>query len=418
LSKESNHITVFEHESIRFDKGDKKITELEYKALEKYYGEGIPFFKLIYNGVQFNEYVGVIQVGETVIEVLPKADKNPQTTSDEVRWRNILIDMLQTVRSFEVKSTSNSDLKTKPNSILELYFEIFIQEVEYLLHHGLIKKYHKKDGNVKALKGSLQFGKHIQHNLVHQERFYVSYTTYDAHHLLHCILFKTIRLLHKINTNSNLHGRIASLLLNFPEMPEIRISEATFNKIDFNRKTESYRKAIGIAKLLLLQYHPDLSKGKNDVLALMFDMNLLWEQFIYYSLAKHKNDYSVTAQTSKYFWTPEAGYRSRIKPDIWIQKGDRNFILDTKWKNLNRCNPSPDDLRQMYVYHEYYKAQKVALVYPGQKEFSKNSGLFLDPETEKETEKQCSVIYIPVHTNIKEWQAEISNYFEEWISNK
>jgi 5-methylcytosine-specific restriction enzyme subunit McrC len=415
LNKKPNYITVFEHQLIRWDKGEKKITADEYKAIEKYFGEGVPYFNLIYNGVQFNEYVGVIKIGNTVIEVLPKADKNPQTASEEKKWRDILIDMLQTVGSFDVRSTSNSDLKTKPNSILDLYFELFIQEVEYLLHKGLIKKYSKKEGNVNALKGSLQFGKHVQRNLVHQERFFVSYTTYDVRHPLHCILFKTIRLLHKINTNSNLQGRIASLLLNFPEMQEIKITEASFNKIDFNRKTESYRKAIGIAKLLLLQYHPDLSKGKNDVLALMFDMNLLWEQFIYYTLAKNRNDYSITAQTPKYFWQPDSGYRSRIKPDIWIKKGNTNIILDTKWKNLNGYNPTPDDLRQMYIYHEYYKAEKVALVYPGQTEYYEISGHYLNPETEKITQKQCSVIHIPVHTNVKEWQSRISKYFEGWM---
>lgn len=418
MNSRNNHITVFEHETIRFDKGIERISEEQFNALRSYYGEsGVPYFDLCYNGVRFNEHVGVIQVGNTLIEVLPKADKSSHTLEQEKKWRNILIDMLRSVGSFEIKASSQSDLKIKPNTILDLYFEMFIKEVEYLLHNGLVKKYRKNESNVTALKGSLQFAEHLQQNLIHQERFYVDYTTYDVEHKLHFILYKTIRLLKQINTSAVLQSRIGALLLNFPEMPDIKISTSTFDKLEFNRKTQSYKKAIEIARLILLQYHPDLSKGRNYVLALMFDMNKLWEQFIYVTLRKNnKCNLSITAQTSKYFWKPEKGYKAKIRPDILIKKGNENFaVLDTKWKNLNGFNPSPDDLRQMYVYHEYYGAKRVALVYPGA-DSSKTSGTYLDPFTSEELNKECSIINFSVELNIKQWQVKIYEQFEEWLS--
>ena len=417
MNNRKNHITVFEHETLRFDKGVERISEEQFNALRIYYGEkGVPYFDLCYNGVRFNEHVGVIQVGNTLIEVLPKADKNSHTQDHENKWRNILIDMLRAVGSFEIKSSSQTDLKIKPNTILDLYFEMFIKEVEYLLHNGLVKKYRKEEGNVTALKGNLQFARHLQQNLTHQERFYVDYTTYDVEHKLHFVLYKTIRLLKQINTSAVLQSRIGALLLNFPEMPDVKISASTFDKLVFNRKTHSYKKAIEIARLILLQYHPDVSKGRNYVLALMFDMNKLWEQFIYVTLRKNnKSDTTITAQTSKYFWKPEKGYKSKIRPDILIKKGNENFaVLDTKWKNLNGFNPSPDDLRQMYVYHEYYKAKRVALVYPGA-DSSKTSGTYLDPLTCKELDKECSIINFSIELNIKQWQTKICEQFEAWL---
>jgi 5-methylcytosine-specific restriction enzyme subunit McrC len=414
LHKENPSITVFEHETIRFDSGEKRISEDQFIALEKHFGKGVPYYSLRYHGVQFNEYVGVIQVGKTLIEVLPKADKNE---TDGVKWRRILIGMLKAAGSFDIRSTSDSNLKIKPNTILDLYFEMFIKEVEYLLHTGLVKQYRKKEGNVTALKGSLQFGKHIQQNLTHQERFYVRYTTYDVEHKLHFILYKAIRLLKKINTNAALHSRIGALLLHFPEMPDIKVTGVTFQKIVFTRKTQSYKKAIEIAKLLLLQYHPDVSKGRNHVLALMFDMNKLWEQFVYASLRRYKvPGTSITAQTSKFFWQPESGYRSKIRPDIVLNKDKPDcVVLDTKWKNLNGYNPSPDDLRQMYVYHEYYNAKRVSLVYPGSTASSKFNGTYLDPATNEETDKECSVISLAVEPAIKQWQQNIHNVIDGWM---
>ena len=143
----------------------------------------------------------------------------------------------------------------------------------------------------------------------------------------------------------------------------------------------------------------------------MFDMNKLWEKFVYVSLRKHKKSHrTITEQTIKNFWQSEQGAISKIKPDIVInnQKNDC-VVLDTKWKNLNSANPSLDDLRQMFVYHEYFNAKKVALIYPGKKDFM--CGNFLHNKTEKTELKKCFVVSIsaPGEGNITDWQNEISN---------
>lgn len=411
-----NHIAVFEHQLLKLNQevDGVRFDATKLKAMQNYYGDhGVPYFSLIHNGIQFTEYVGVIQVGNLVIEVLPKADKHE---TDKRKWQEILIGMLRAVGLFDIHSPGNSDLRLKSNSILDLYFELFIKEVEYLLHNGLIKQYRKKEGNVTALKGNLQFGKHIQQNLTHQERFYVRHTTYDVNHMLHFILYKTICLLRQINTNVQLHSRIGALLLHLPEMPDVKVTEGTFEKLVFTRKSQSYQKAIGIAKLLLLQFHPDVSKGRNHVLALMFDMNSLWEQFVYASLRKYaKGLKSIASQSHKYFWKPDSGYRSGIRADIVIHKDDDTVIvLDTKWKNLNGYNPGPDDLRQMYVYHNYYGANRVSLVYPGEIN-NRSAGFYLDPVTADSTGMECSIITISVKEKVRDWQREIADKINAYI---
>jgi 5-methylcytosine-specific restriction enzyme subunit McrC len=404
------HITVYEHERIKLDQliNGYRFDAGKLLALQKFYGNnGVPYYSLIHNGVQFNKFVGVIQVGNLLIEVLPKADKIAHSEPENKKWRNILIDMMRTVGSFDVKVTSSSHLKIKPNTVLDLYIEMFINEVEYLLHAGLIKQYRKKEENQTALKGNILFRKQIQQNLTHQERFYVCHSTYDAEHQLHIIIYTAIRFIKQINTNASLHSRIGALMLFFPELPTIRVTEATFEKIVYNRKSEGYRKAIEIAKLLLLQYHPDISKGRNHVLALMFDMNRLWEQFVYVSLRKYATDWNVSAQLSRDFWKPEVGYKTRIRPDIVLQhKTDKRcIVLDTKWKNLSGYSPTPDDLRQMYVYNEYFNAYKAVLVYPGDGDYIKGS--FLNKKTSERLDNECSIFSISIQTNIILWQKEI-----------
>lgn len=403
------HIQVFEHQSLWINRGEEKLSSTQLFALQKFYGEkGVPYYSLIHNGIKFTSYVGVIQVGDTTIEILPKADKS----EDKNKWKEVLLGMLNAVGVFKIHAPSSSALKLRNHSLLDLYFELFVKETELLVHQGLAKKYRKTEGNKTALKGNLQFAKQIQKNLVHKERFYVNHTIYDADHTLHQILYKALKLLNRINSNVALSSRLSSLLLDFPEMPDIAVNDALFERLNFNRKTERYRNAIEIARLLLLNYHPDLSNGQNNVLALMFDMNQLWEEFVYVSIRKYKDStMKVSAQTTKYFWKPENGNRSKMIPDIVIHQDNQCFVLDTKWKNLNGKNPSPEDLRQMYVYADYFEANKVSLIYPGE-EFTISSGKYYD--SNQPGDRECSVMSLKVNRDIREWQKEIYNNVMEW----
>ncbi len=420
MKSNNNIITAFEHQIIKVDHKYNNVTftEEHRDALESFYGKGVPYYSLVHKGIQFNEHVGIIQVGKLIIEILPKADK----TEDTPKWRNVLIGMLKSVGAFDIQAPSQSSLSLKSNFILDLYFELFIKELEYLIHKGLIKKYRKIEGNTTSLKGALSFGKHIQKNLVHQERFFVKYNTYDQQHLIHQVLFAALSLLKSINSNTQLQSRIGTLFLNFPEMPSLKVNEATFERIIYNRKNQEYKNAVEIARLLLLNYHPDLSKGQNNVLAIMFDMNLLWERFVYVCLRKKCNpNFTVKAQYSKYFWKPLSGNRATIRPDIVINftspEGEKhNFILDTKWKNIGGNNPSPEDLRQLFVYHEYFNAKKVALLYPGAWNIRK--GNYFNKTDNNLSNKECSVITLPTNETITEWQNDIVNKIvNQWIIN-
>lgn len=416
MGKRRKHIQVYEHQSLKVGKryGEVTFTEGVFKKFVRFFGNGVPYYSLLRNGLQFNEYVGVIQIGNTLVEVLPKADKNAGDANKN-EWQNALVNMLRAVSGFDVKAPSESSLTLKNNSVLDLYFELFVQEVEMLIHKGLAKKYRKAEGNLTALKGSLMFSRQISKNLVHKERFYTKYTTYDTQHLLHIVLYQAILLLKRINTSAKLLNRINYLGLNFPEMPNQKITEATFEKIRLNRKTQDYRNALSIARLLLLNYHPDLSRGSNHVLALMFDMNKLWEQFVLVSLKK-SNAFKVRGQNSKGFWRPTDGSTRTIRPDIKVSNESGHYVLDTKWKNVDN-KPSIEDIRQMYAYHHYFKAKKVALLYPGPRPYKSGHFVKID-DSGVDKDQECGLLFIDSDTNVKEWQRKIYEQVESWVAIK
>ncbi len=62
-------------------------------------------------------------------------------------------------------------------------------------------------------------------------------------------------------------NRVRRLLLDFEEIRDVMPTEASFKSIHFHRKNLHYKKAIQIARMILLNYHPDISRGRDDVLA-------------------------------------------------------------------------------------------------------------------------------------------------------
>lgn len=387
-------------------------------ALERFHSVSeLKYFNLIHKGVEFREYVGVLQVGGAQIEVLPKPDKHG---GDVNAWRDLLIGMLKEVGMFRVKAPSDSQLTLRSNSILELYFDIFISEVEYLIRTGLVKQYRRESRNQTALKGPLDFPRHVAKNLVHKERFLTNCSVYDHDHIWHCILGQAISLIRLLSQDTGIHSRVGALELNFPQTSSARITERTFNNLVYSRKTEGYRTAIEIARLLLLGFHPDLAAGAEPVLALMFDMNLLWESFVYHSLRKqfllNSAPYSIRAQASTPFWRSE-NRRSSLRPDILIRhNGDgRSYVLDTKWKDVSGSGPSPGDLQQLFAYSQFFRSAKNALVYPGQAS-SVSSGSY-DISTEWAEQLSCSLIQLGVNTHIRAWQGAIYRAVRDWMEN-
>jgi 5-methylcytosine-specific restriction enzyme subunit McrC len=353
-------IRVFEYEKLWI--GDKGFKEPHFNALVKFNEKhNSKYFTIGHNGIRFLQYVGVIQVGNLVIEVLPKADREESSDENKQKWHDVLLDLLKQCKLLKYETLNNASLSLRSNNILDLYIEIFLNEVEQLLHKGLIKKYRINEGNLNAWKGSLQFSKQISKNLTHQERFYTKHQVYNVNHSLNQLLYEALLILPKVTANSYLKSRVGSLILNFPEISRIKVTESSFKNIIINRKSEPYKYALELARLIILNYTPDLKSGGNDVLAILFDMNELFEEYVYRQLKKIQEEKGVTVsrQQSQTFWDSKT-----IRPDIVINNGSKNYVIDTKWKVLKDSVPSDEDLRQIYAYNLHFGSRHSLLVYP------------------------------------------------------
>ena len=392
-----NFIQVFEYQKLRL--GDAKFPDFEerhFDALIKYNEKNqSKYYTVIHKGVQFNSYVGVIQIGGLTIEILPKADNdNSNSEAQKKKWQSVLLNMLRVCKHITVDNVSETNLRKRYNSILEVYFEMYLNEIESLIKRGLIKKYRRVQSNQLALKGKLLFSHNIQKNIVHKERFYCEHQIYDKEHLLHLILLKGLKVLDSLVSN-HLKDKLNRLLFEFYDYKEININATHFDKIILNRKSLPYQKAVDIAKMLILNYSPNLNSGNDNMLTLLFDMNKLWEEYIYRILQKHKpGGYKVNFQNQTKFWE-----HKKIKPDIVITSNiEETFVIDTKWKIVDSKNPSDDDLKQMFTYNLHWEAEKSMLLYPKVNQEDSDFGHYKFKHLEDKM-NQCKLGFVSILEN-------------------
>ncbi|GAK95503.1 hypothetical protein JCM19294_2285 [Nonlabens tegetincola] len=355
--KDLKTISVFEHQRLYVGQDGFRNTHLNALLKLNEYHNG-NYFEPIANGIKFNQYVGVIQVDGLIIEIHPKADKD----DDDNKWKGVLLKMLQACGKLKANSSGVANVKRQNLNLLEVYFELYLDEVEGLLRKGLIKQYRKQSKNTKALKGKLEFAGHLRKNLVHKERFYTTHQSYDRNHYLHQVLSKALAIVIQFTNGSRLQDLANRVKLNFPEVDSITVTPKQLNELQLNRKSASYKDALELARLIILNYSPDISRGKEKMLSLLFDMNELWEAYILKQLQKVSISLGidVSGQESKSFWG-----NNSLRPDIVLRANEKTYIIDTKWKRPNRSAASVNDLRQMYTYCRFWDAERAMLLYPG-----------------------------------------------------
>jgi 5-methylcytosine-specific restriction enzyme subunit McrC len=149
--------------------------------------------------------------------------------------------------------------------------------------------------------------------------------------------------------------------------------------------------------MIILNYSPDIRSGQENMLTLLFDMNKLWEEYIYRMLLRTKReDITISFQNKQKFWEGRT-----IRPDIVINKKSgettESFIIDTKWKilDINSPKPSDDDLKQMYAYNLYWDAKRSMLLYPNSKGTNEKFGTYWKGRAESEA-NECKIGFVNV----------------------
>lgn len=389
-----NVIQVFEYQTLSVGECDFQAHQLDRLLAWQAHssvGKQHKYFTIGREDITFKHFVGAIQVGNLTIEILPKIDA--QTPQKEAHtYQKMLLQMLQICQKTTISSAQQAFLSWQSCTILDIYVALFLEEIEMLLHRGLVKKYKQQEGNLYALKGKIKFAKHLAYNAAHQERFYTTHQIYDKDNLPNQILAKALKTVAKITQNPTLKDHIVRLKLAFPEMEDVQVSAQTFQYLKPTRQQLAYQNALRLAEMILLNFSPDVQSGRQDVWAILFDMNQLFEEYITRNLFQNISEkFDVKTQIHRTFWRT-SHTKLAIKPDIILAsqtEPSEKIILDTKWKVPPIDKPNSQDIYQMFAYCQHFQAHKGYLVYP-----TAGKTRFIEGKIALSPQIQCGLLFI------------------------
>lgn len=325
--------------------------------------------------LQVQNYVGVIfSPNGEYIEVLPKTAKK---SDNESTSRNQLLMMLKSLGTFRHIVTKQASVASKKMSLLDVFIEQFISNVNQLVKRGLKSDYVSQIDNLNYCKGKLLISKQIKHNFVNQHKFHVEYDEYlinrPANRLLKTALTKV-----KSYARLAKHQRLLhELLFVFADVPMSKSVKQDFNALKIGRNMKEYETPLAWAKLILEDISPLSTKGDIKAFSLLFPMEAVFESYVASVLRKQLVDgATLTAQAKSEYLIESPSRKFQLKPDLLISidsdkpEDSGKIVLDTKWKIVNP-NDSQDDLSQsdfyqMFAYgHKYLGGEgHLILIYP------------------------------------------------------
>lgn len=361
--------------------------------------------------IKATNFVGVIRLGDRVIEILPKSDE----TDEGIRRR--LVQMMSIGGMVPHLDVGIADFAASIPCLLDAFMQAYLRQLTLEWRRGRIANYLTSDKNRSYLRGKLLFHEQLRLNRLRPERFFTRSDEFLTD-------VPTSRLLKSAVEVCRCHGVLdatrrsaASLLPEFDEVANYAFSAADLKFVKPNRCIARFDPLIALAKLLACGCVPDRPGGVSTF-SLLFDMNNVFERYVG-NLMRHAcpATYSVQLQSTKRSLLVRDGKQKFwLRPDIAIwHNREIAVVIDTKWKLLDPCKPHEgvrqSDIYQAYAYAREFNCPCVVLLYPHSKHLEPRVSTY-DLHREGATTARIEIATIDVSRPVPQVKQQLTQLLE------
>lgn len=352
---------LYVRESRNLDK--HQISKDDASCLQKLIIDDTPVFKWGNRCLVAQQWVGVIDLPDFSIEILPKLAK--ECGIDECR--DVLTRML--LIAHQVSSTKKlpGSVRSKKNALTEVLISAFLTSLENYLKQGMLSSYKKVQNNLDVVKGRIVFSKQFSQNILSPTRFQCSYSKYICDNEINQFFVTCLEEMQRISRDNDNLRRIRLAIASFEGIGSIGVAKALSLRIAFNSTNNRAEEPYNLGFMFLSSKFMTLNAGNVGMNVMLFDMNHLYEMFMFKVMRQVYGNRVQYQTSSHYLVRNEQSRRKHIKlrPDI-IVRGDKtgDYVIDTKWKLPNGFSKE-SDIYQMNAYSTGIgNIAKVYLLYP------------------------------------------------------
>ena len=321
--------------------------------------------KVAHNGIETTSWVGVIKYKNTHFQILPKLICNNE---DKENILKNLIFMLSYTKKLDIKISNEAKLSTAKNPFIEILIREYAKSLFECLKRLTPKKYVREENNLNYLKGKIKFIENIRYNSSNQAKFYCEYDEFSENNILNQLFLFVSTCLYNISNDSYNKKTLKFIMNYYSDISLVRFDRFKVEKIKLSRNQELFRKPFNLAKMFVEKTSVDLSKNKFENITLIWDMNKLFEEFVFEIMKKNESELGckLTAQRGRKLLVGDTSKKRNTFVDIIIEKNNgEKIVLDTKYKKFVSSDDfSNADVFQVSTYCLLHKAKHAILLYP------------------------------------------------------
>lgn len=341
-------------------------------------------FEFSNGAIKANSLVGVITLGNAHIQILPKLISKNEKQAGILQ--NLMF-MLSYTYSLEIQNTNLGLLGKDSGNFIETYIGIYANQlIQHLKRYGTPKSYVEIEENLNHIKGRIIFSRNSILNNINKSKSYCQYSEFtDDNPTSRAFKFVSSKLLELTKDANNTQtlrlciGLLDNVTADF-------IEPDTLERTQYGKRDRNFLGLIQLTKMFLKKLRPEFGKkANNEVFALLFDMNELFEEFIYQVLRNNSKRFGIEVKAQKRQrlvtaerdlstngeWVKRQLFDTYTDIEVSFNNGNPPLVIDTKYKiigNLSHYGIDNSDVYQILTYREIHKKKDceptVILLFP------------------------------------------------------
>ncbi len=365
-------ITLSEFEEIPFSMLEERVGKGSAHFLNKLNRlHGVELFRLSYNTVKATQFVGFVKILGYTIQVVPKIFGDDKTHNLQ-----FLLQLLRYTKKISIKEHEMGLLSELKDDFLEIIIYLFAKNLRDLLKRDFKKAYIEFEDNTPFLKGKLLIDKQVSKNSINNTTFCCRFEQFTENNLMNQLFKYVASILIKVSNSVPNKKLLEDILIFLCDVEYVCLSSSDIERIHFTRLNSTYEPLVNLCRLILENMSVQFISSKLETFMFMFDMNRLFEEFVFEFIKKNRSRIFVN-DTDQVIFVKDQIYvgtlygEFKMRGDMLIQCcSGKRILLDTKYKVLDdeviHGGLSQSDFYQMFAYStsQEQKYKDIFLLYP------------------------------------------------------